>query len=722
MSFLNPVLLFGLLAAGLPVIIHLLTRPKLRKIQWAAMKLLQQSLERTRRRSRIEDLLLLLLRCLLVTLFILIFARPALLTKFIDAPPDEAITAVILLDDSASMQQTDGLRTRFDLAKAKASELLSDFGANSTCALYLVSDCARGIIPRPIQNLNAVRHAVEQAAATDRGSNLRPGIETAVNLLKSATGQKREIYVITDSQMAAWRDLDKIRELIDRNKTGIGFHVFVMGGRGENNMAVSGLDLVGTVATVDEPVRCAVVVSNWSEISMKQIPVTLAGDDATPEDQTTIDRIEPGASRTVNLFVRFKEAGYRSITAAIPGDRLSRDNQRSTALQVIDQMRALIIEGTQAEGAQRDGFFLEHALTPVRPEDLARYYLKTTTGPAAKLDVPLANSYEVAFLSNVGRLSPVESKNLCDFVEQGGALVIFPGPATNPDFYNNDSNLGAILPARLKPAIDAPSAQKFLTWQSANYQHPVTALWNDPQSGTLATAHFTKYFPLLLPGNAPDASDASPTQVVVNYSDGEPAVVERNYGKGRIFLFSSTATTIWNDLPIHSAFVPLLLRTVAYATSGQGSKLDVPAGQAFTCAVDLGKAGRDFYVERPGHPGERHLAGKCEPSGHTALVRYGDTDTAGVYRLFTDESVKPFMVFAAQVDPTESNLQQQSASDLAAFTGGIEPETAAAVPVTAHETSPRWVPGRELWYEFAVASLILTLLELGLAHRFSQPK
>jgi hypothetical protein len=717
MTFLSPALLFGLIAAGLPVVIHLLTRPKLRKIRWAAMKLLQQCLQRTRRRSRVEDLLLLLLRCLLVALLVLIFARPALLTRFTDVP-HEAVTAVILLDDSASMQQTDGIRTRFDLAKARAGELLSSFGPDSACALYLISDRARGIIPRPTQDLTAVRHAVDEAVATDGGSNLETGVETALNLLKSAQGQKREIYVVTDSQLAAWRDLNKIRELVDENKAAIGFHVITMGDQGEDNLAVSGLHLVGFAAAIHEPVRCAVVVSNWSGTAVQNIPVTLATDGDAPQDQAIIDRIEPGSSRTLSLSARFNEAGYHSITATIPGDRLSPDNRRSTALRVIDQLRALIIEGPPAEGSPPDGFFLEHALTPVRPEEMAQYYLKTTTGPVAKLDSPLTGAYEVVFLSNVAQLSPVEAKNLRDYVDDGGALVVFPGPATNPDFYNNDPSLGALLPAKLKPAVDAPSEQKFLTWQSADYQHPVTALWNDPQSGTLASAHFTKYFPLLLPGNT---SGAPPTETVVNYSDGEPAVVERDFGKGRVFLFSSTATTAWNDLPIHSAFVPLLLRTVAYATSGPATNLDVGVGQTFSAAIDLGKAGHNFYVERPGHPGERHLAGQLEPGEEAAWARYGDTNIAGVYRLFTDDSALPLVVFTAQMDPAESNLQQQPASDLAAFTAGIEPVAGAPAPPTAPAASPAWVPGRELWFDLAVAALVLALLELGLAHRFSQP-
>ena len=77
MSFLNPIMLFGLAAVSVPIIIHLLNRRKFQKVVWAAMKFLQISVEQNQRRMRVEDMILLALRCLLLALLALALARPS---------------------------------------------------------------------------------------------------------------------------------------------------------------------------------------------------------------------------------------------------------------------------------------------------------------------------------------------------------------------------------------------------------------------------------------------------------------------------------------------------------------------------------------------------------------------------------------------------------------------------------------------------------------------
>ena len=77
MSFLNAIMLAGIAAVSVPIIIHLLNRRKFKTITWAAMKFVKLSVDQNQRRMRIEDLILLLIRCALVALLALALARPA---------------------------------------------------------------------------------------------------------------------------------------------------------------------------------------------------------------------------------------------------------------------------------------------------------------------------------------------------------------------------------------------------------------------------------------------------------------------------------------------------------------------------------------------------------------------------------------------------------------------------------------------------------------------
>src|SRR5213080_1232160 len=114
MSFLNPIMLFGLTAVAVPIIIHLLNRRKFQKVVWAAMRFLKVSVEQNQKRMRIEDLILLALRCLLLALLALALARPALMSNSASYLGQSKVTGVVILDNSYSMGVRDGTMTRFD--------------------------------------------------------------------------------------------------------------------------------------------------------------------------------------------------------------------------------------------------------------------------------------------------------------------------------------------------------------------------------------------------------------------------------------------------------------------------------------------------------------------------------------------------------------------------------------------------------------------------------
>src|SRR5437879_549108 len=78
MTFVTPAFLGALALVGIPLLIHLIRRRKLKVVQWAAMEFLRQSQRKQKRRLRIEELILLALRMLIVALAALAFARPVL--------------------------------------------------------------------------------------------------------------------------------------------------------------------------------------------------------------------------------------------------------------------------------------------------------------------------------------------------------------------------------------------------------------------------------------------------------------------------------------------------------------------------------------------------------------------------------------------------------------------------------------------------------------------
>src|ERR1043166_2173900 len=109
MAFLNAYLLGGLVLASVPIIIHLLNRRRFTLVEWAPMKYLKLTIKTNRRRLRIEQLILLIIRTLIVTLLIFAIARPVLSRTGGGAWLGEKgrPSRIIVIDDSLSMGYRD---------------------------------------------------------------------------------------------------------------------------------------------------------------------------------------------------------------------------------------------------------------------------------------------------------------------------------------------------------------------------------------------------------------------------------------------------------------------------------------------------------------------------------------------------------------------------------------------------------------------------------------
>src|SRR4051812_33871957 len=116
MNFLNPWMLFGAAAVASPIIIHLLARKHVNRVVWAAMRFLTATVERNQRKLTLEDILLLIMRCLVLILLACALARPALRGTAL-AGIGGSETAILLLDESGSMSTTDGATSRMEKAK-----------------------------------------------------------------------------------------------------------------------------------------------------------------------------------------------------------------------------------------------------------------------------------------------------------------------------------------------------------------------------------------------------------------------------------------------------------------------------------------------------------------------------------------------------------------------------------------------------------------------------
>lgn len=746
MSFLNPFMLFGAGAIAVPIIIHLLNRRRFQRVVWAAMRFVNVSTEKNQRRMLVEDMILLAIRCLMLALLALAVARPAMRSTTHNVFGQSKVTAVIVLDNSASMGVSDGVQTRFDKARKIAEQAVDALPSGSAAAVILASDIAKEVIKEPTHDLNLARKAVREAPLSDRATDLFPSIEKALETLKGRSAIRKEIYVITDGQLAGWRQLGDIQKTLKtaKEQTGeqqVSAHLVLVSDSEERNLGVSGLVLSSGLAPLNRPLRFEAQVANYGKQEAKDIKVSLLVDGAAA-DEVTLPSIPPGGTRSVPLNTRLKTEGWHNITARIAGDRFPGDDTRTLAVRAIREIRVLMVDGEPgSEPRESETFFLGHALVPVSAEEAEQYYVKTSTIAPADMAGTRFDDFDSVVLANVPDFSADTATALENFVKRGGGLLIFPGAKINAISYNQQlASVRKLLPATFgEPRGDAAQDEKYLTFQTKGYDHPIVALWNDNAAGTLASARFFRTFELnLLAAPAAGAGEkagkresekgaatnalaslAAP-KAILRFSDGSIAVAERALGLGRVVMFASTADTAWNDLAVRPAFVPLLHRTLGTLIQRHDDGANVRVGAQFARRLTADLLHKDAVVMAPGAASGTRDLRRVELVNDTPVLTYEATDKAGIYEISIAEPAT-VLKFAAQPDPSESSMAELPAEEVNAL-GQVAAVQRWNPTLNLREWVEKARVGAEFWLPILIAVLALAALETFLAQYFSRAK
>jgi hypothetical protein len=482
---------------------------------------------------------------------------------------------------------------------------------------------------------------------------------------------------------------------------------------------------------VNQPLRFEVSVANFGPAEAGGVAVSLAIDDEPPAEEQMLDTIAVGgAPKSLSLFATFREPGFHTVTARLHSDRCPFDDQRSFALRVIDEVNVLLVDGDPgAEPRDSEVFYLCNALTPVPLELRDRFVIKTRTVTGVEFEKTALRDFNAVVLANVVDLSPLAADALQAYVRGGGGLLVFPGSRISVPFYNG-LLLGerSLLPAAFGPVrgenLDETRAErpdKFFRLQAKDYAHRIVELWKDPASGSLASAQFYRAFTLQPAKQSDVPGDAGLPAVVLSFADGEPALMERPFGLGRVVQFSSTADGAWSDLPVRPIFLPLMHRTLGFLLARTGDRLNVHAGTPFTHTVTAERAGKSYTVTEPGaKPGTSRTRTVMAKSG-TPQIEEADSSVAGAYAVHFTEETGNAVRFAAASDPGESDLHELSTADLTAL-GTVARIVRWTPEADLRGQMERERNGSELWLPFALLAIGLVVAETLLGNRFSRSK
>jgi hypothetical protein len=718
LSFVHPALAWGLLAALVPLAIHLFFRRRPRPTPFPAIDFILRARRETERRLRLKKLLLFAARTLLVAAIAAALARPRL------QRPEEAAAAVargpsavaIVLDASASMSYRLRGSALFERARADALSALDELSGEEPATAVVCGGPAVPVALPPTFDKAAVRRALSEAEPTAGYADMTACVGAAVRALSDpGTGEAvagrpsllsigKRVVVATDLTASAWR-LDAPPPMVQTAQGPQRPEVTLLdAARGAElpNLAVTQLTAEPDPAVGPRGFRVtAAVVSRGGahapEASSSarergaepggegDVELQLhAGPPQAPVAIRSYARVQEGGAARKTLSYRFAQGGPAALSVTLsPGDALDLDDARVVSLAVPRDVKALVVNGVPSPVRYRDqAFFVEAALSspasPVRPTVLDAEAL----GKARFAD------YDVVFLLNVRSLGP-KAAELRDFVEKGGGLFLAMGDEVDPDLY--DAEMGALLPRPLhvlKTAAErgAPGAgDRAARFAEVDWSHPALEIFSGVAREGFEGVRTWKYM-LLKPVERKSPGE----RVLVSYDDGAPALVEARRGQGRVMLYTSTVDRSWSDWTIRTSFLPAVQRMAAWLSGGLEERRDAPSVVNAQRAIAVGEGEKLIAVVGPDGRERPSSALRSVAGGAPTLV----PDRPGLWQVKVEERgqarLDPRLAFAVLPDPRESDTSRLDPQELTAYFGGATHAHLASDKPTGDRTIPLW--------------------------------
>ena len=682
-----PLLQFGIAAATLPILIHLLNRRKYREMRWAAMRFLIAALQKNQRRIKVEQWLLVAVRTLVILLVLGAMAKPFLESLGAVVLPGQRTHRVIVLDGSMSMATVAGDQTRFEQAKTLAGQLVRDARKGDVLSVVVMGEPPRVVVgdASPSANATEVVKEIDALRRPDGATDLVASFEAVDRVLGVSPIPRKEVIFVTDLQAASWRGrgtgggaaatadpLKRAVAKLDARK--VNSVVIDLGKEGGENRAVVDFRLDAPLVTAGGPApKVLATVRNFSTKPAYNVQARLSIDGQVGPNES-IPEIGVGEEATVAFLPGFTNPGDHLVEVRIDDDALPTDNVRRLVVPVRDALNVLLVDGSpQAEAFKGETDYLAQALSPDEKSTDPAFggnlggptlaTIRTEVVNESQLGARDLSSFDAVVLCNVAEFAPAEVAALDAFLKQGGGVVVFGGDVANGENYNQMlyADGAGILPASVEATVgDAESKQGAYEFDAKDFKHPIVAPFQGAAANVLAGltgAKTWKYQKLKLP-----ADGSSQAKVALYFNSGDPAVIEAPKYRGRVVQVATSADVGWTTWPLHQSYPPIMEQIVLQAAAGRLSERNVRVGQPIDRALPATAGGADVEVVRPD---DARIAAKLQPSGDVSLFHFEETDLAGLYRARFAAPVSGESLFAANPDPSESDPAKLDRSALA---------------------------------------------------------
>lgn len=687
MTFLNPAVLFGLIAASIPIVLHFLNLRKLKKINFSTLAFLKELQKTKIKRIKLKQWLLLLLRILIITFLVLAFARPTV-KSFPFATGRAKTSAVFIIDNSFSMSVVNENGTFINQSKQTAKNLLDSFEDGDEIAILPLSHY-KNVLPFFNHNFITIRKEIDDIQTQQSSPTLNETLIQAGNILYQSKNYNKEIYIFTDMQKSRlYNSPNEISELNNLFGENIRLYIISTIEKSIQNLGIDLLNLNNQIFEKNKTISFTSTITNYSAVPVNNSVASLYVNGKRSAQQNV--NLMPDESKEFFFETTLIDTGLVEIYTELEDDDIINDNKRHTAFYLPDHYSVLIVNDVN-----EDSKFIKLALSDKSGN------IKLDAINFSQLPVQNLSRYDAVIL-----FVPAynfQHDKLSNYISNGGGLILFPGSKTSLSSYQFvcraleiDSPISAVGKIN---SDDAP-----VQFDKIDMDHPIFAdLFEDKTKFKIESPDIYYYFRM---------GTGKLGRSIISLIDKSSFLSEYRFGKGIILNFNSAPLLSSNNFPVKALFAPLINKSLIYVTSKSKVNNEIIAGGEILAGINRITSGNIKIIT----PNNKVELVDADTLYNKNYFEYNNTLSTGIYKFYSGNTLLDYAVI--NHDIRESDLQKISESefddylDKIGFKGNVVyMKTGDDIKKVIYEA--RY--GSELWKFFIIAALILSLIEMFVA-------
>ena len=550
------------------------------------------------------------------------------------------VSTIIVIDNSCRMQYEQENKTNLERAREIGHWLIEQFPSDSQVCVLPTNDD----LPFFSVDPGAADKRIEGLETSFVNSSIPSRVADGLRLLDEAVHERKEIYIVTDLSRRSWEGSEGVLASQLKTKTDIAVFVIDVGFQDINNFTLAPLKISSESITSGGGIEVSTSVSRLGRNARRNIrfrlerpdnarPVLRDGEVLLPEKFIerikTID-VQPAAENRVEFqFSEPLPLGVHHGTVEIVGaDALPVDNRQHFTLEVVQPWKILVIHGDEV---------LPDNYTETIVDDADLELFDITVESQNRMSSSFEDYDSVVFLDPEPGISDTSWSTIRTYVASGHGVGFFLGAnaANGPIAHNTFQSEEAqkVLSGKLNRQWRRPSADLFLSPDNLN--HPIFEPFRTWETGVPWDRFPIFYHWGIQPDNR---ATELPTKTVLRFSNGKPAIVERQIGEGIVMVMTTPITDpeflqnrdSWNSL--FSGFsLPawLLVRQInRRLVQSQADRLNIKVGEIARLQNDFRKYPETYSIFTP-----RTKQSVQKVNAVENVVRYRFTESPGHYRL-----------------------------------------------------------------------------------------